>query len=115
MCFWAALSTNIDAGQVALYAGVGLILGTGMGGGMVGIQALASYIGVGTTIGTALNADGDPTNEIRTGFNVVYRLVENGTTKYVGITNDFFRRAGEHLGDREWVIRPIQGLEYLQI
>lgn len=32
MCFWGALSTNIDAGQVALFAGVGTLLGLGMGG-----------------------------------------------------------------------------------
>ena len=65
MCFWDALSTNIDAGQVALYAGAGLVLGTGMGGAMVGIQALAAYFATGTTLGTALSADGDPTNEVR--------------------------------------------------
>ncbi len=113
MCFWDALSTDIDAGQVALYAGVGTVLGLGMGGAMVGIQALAAYVGTGTTIGTVLNADGDPTNEIRTGFNVVYRVVENGVSRYVGITNNFLRRAGEHLGERGWTIRPIQGLENL--
>ena len=65
MCFWDALSTNIDAGQVALYAGVGTVLGLGMGGAMVGIQALAGYLGAATTIGTALSADGDLTNEVQ--------------------------------------------------
>jgi len=113
MCFWDALSYNISAGEVALYAGVGGILGFGIGGATVGIQALAAYLGIGTTIGTQLGADGDPTNEIRTGINVVYRVVENGVTKYIGITNDFFRRAGEHLSKKGWVIRPIQGLENL--
>lgn len=65
MCFWDALSTDIDAGQVALYAGVGTVLGLGMGGAMVGIQALAGYLGAGTMIGTALSADGDLTNEVQ--------------------------------------------------
>ena len=58
-------------------------------------------------------ADGDCTNEINTGTNVVYQYVENGVTRYVGITNDFVRRAGEHLRTRGWTIEPIQGLERL--
>jgi filamentous hemagglutinin len=43
----------------------------------------------------------------------VYQLVENGVTKYIGMTNDFLRRAGEHLTSRNWTISPIQGLENL--
>jgi filamentous hemagglutinin len=39
--------------------------------------------------------------------------MENGVTKYVGITNDFARRAGEHLRTRGWIIEPIQGLDKL--
>jgi RHS repeat-associated protein len=113
MCFWDALSTNIDAGQVALFAAVGTLLGTGVGGVMVGIKALVVYFGIGSTIGTTLSADGDPTNELQTVINVVYRVVENGITKYVGITNNFLRRAGEHFSERGWVIRPIQGMENL--
>jgi len=61
----------------------------------------------------ALTVDGDPTNEVQTGTNVVYRYVENGVTRYIGITNDFARRLGEHLGQRGWAIRPIPGLERL--
>ena len=113
LCFWDALSYNISAGEVALYTGVGGILGTGMGSAIMGVQALVAYFGAGTTVGTALSADGDPTNEIRTGVNTVYQVVQNGVTKYVGITNDFVRRAGEHLRTRNWVIEPIQGLENL--
>ena len=113
LCFWDALSYNISAGEVALYTGVGGILGTGMGSAIIGVQALVAYFGAGTTVGTALIADGDPTNEIRTGVNTVYQVVQNGVTKYVGITNDFVRRAGEHLRTRNWVIEPIQGLENL--
>lgn len=50
ICFWDALSYNISAGEVALYTGVGGILGIGMGGTMVGIQALVAYLGAGATI-----------------------------------------------------------------
>jgi len=65
MCFWNALSYNISAGEVALYAGVGGILGFGMGGATMGIQAAVAYLGIGTTIGTQLSADGDPTNKVK--------------------------------------------------
>ena len=67
-------------------------------------------------IGTAASADGDPTNEILAinhGSNVVYRYVENGLTKYIGITNNFNRRAAEHLAQRGWVIERIPGLSRL--
>jgi len=61
-----------------------------------------------------LCADGNCTNEISTGTNVVYQYVdENGITRYIGITNDFFRRAGEHLRTRGWTIQRIRGLEHL--
>lgn len=113
VCFWDALSFNIDAGKVALYAVVGTLLGTGLGAGAAGIYPLLVHLGTATTLTTTLAADGDPTNEVRTGVNVVYILVENGTTRYVGITNDFMRRATQHLSERGWIIRPIQGLEYL--
>lgn len=113
ICFWDALSFDISAGEVAMYAGVGGMLGFGMGGAMVGVQALIVSFGTGATIGTLFTVDGDPTNEIGIGVNVVYRVVENGVTKYIGITNDFVRRAGEHLRNRNWVIEPIQGLENL--
>ncbi|GIV67075.1 MAG: hypothetical protein KatS3mg047_1468 [Bellilinea sp.] len=113
LCFWDALSFNIDAGQVALYAGVGTLLGTGLGAGAAGIYPLLAHLGTATTLTTTLSADGDPTNEVRTGVYTVYQVVQNGVTKYVGITNDFVRRAGEHLRTRSWVIEPLQGLEHL--
>jgi hypothetical protein len=52
-------------------------------------------------------------NEVQTGNNTVYRSVENGVTRYIGITNDFARRAAEHLNQKGWRIEPIQGLENL--
>jgi RHS repeat-associated protein len=45
--WWAIFTTNISAGQIALYAGAGALLGLGIGGAMVGIQALAGYLGIG--------------------------------------------------------------------
>lgn len=113
LCFWDALSFNIDAGQVALYAVAGTLLGTGLGAGASGVYPLLVHLGTATTLTTTLSADGDPTNEVRTGVHTVYQVVQNGITKYVGITNDFVRRAGEHLRTRNWVIEPIQGLEHL--
>ena len=88
------------------------------------------YFGAEETLSTAWNwgrnllapacADGDCTNEVEEGFdaintgtNVVYRSAQNGVTKYVGITNNFARRASEHLRTRGWVIEPIQNLESL--
>ena len=115
MCFWDALTTNISAGQIALYAGAGALIGSGIGLGSMGLQALVGYIatksavGIAITGGTALSADGDPTNEIRSGFNVVYQIVENGVTKYIGITNNPARRAAEHLR-RGWRIEEVPGL-----
>jgi hypothetical protein len=64
----------------------------------------------------AASADGDPTNEvqtIQTGANTVYRYVQDGVTRYIGITQDFARRAGEHLCERGWTIEPIPGLDQL--
>jgi hypothetical protein len=49
-CPWEALTTNIDAGQIALYAGAGTLLGLGIGGVIVGVQALAGYLGFGTVL-----------------------------------------------------------------
>ena len=43
----------------------------------------------------------------------VYQLVENGITRYIGMTGDYWRRAGEHLQSRGWAIEPIPGLENL--
>ncbi len=46
---------------------------------------------------------------INTGTNVVYRAVEDGVTKYIGITNNFQRRAAQHLQNGR-IIEPIKGL-----
>jgi len=48
-----------------------------------------------------------------TGTYVVYRLVENGVVRYIGITNDILRRTEQHFISRGWLIEPISGLENL--
>jgi RHS repeat-associated protein len=50
--WWAIFTTNISAGQIALYAGAGALLGLGIGGMIVGAQWLAGYIGFGAAAGT---------------------------------------------------------------
>jgi hypothetical protein len=55
-------------------------------------------------------------NEVQglaTGINTVYQYVENGITRYLGITSDFFRRSAEHLASRGWQIEEIPGLDQL--
>ncbi len=90
------------------------LVGAGEGGTALVSSATAMEAGATAKAAvTAACADGDCTNEINTGTNVVYRYVENGVTRYVGITNDFVRRAGEHLRTRGWKIVPIRGLEHL--
>jgi RHS repeat-associated protein len=56
-CPWAAFTTNIDAGQIAFYAVAGTLLGLGIGGIMVGIQALAGYLGAGGAANIACGGD----------------------------------------------------------
>ncbi|MCD4754140.1 MAG: hypothetical protein K8R40_13805 [Anaerolineaceae bacterium] len=93
----------------------------GLGTGMLACSAIGpscitaaeTLLGIGTA---AAGAVGDPTYEIQainTGTNVVYRLLENGVTKYIGITNDFSRRQAEHLAQRGWLIERIPGLNNL--
>ena len=93
----------------------------GLGGGMLAYSAYAAVAGIGGSAATLCAANPAGCEEesqaigdvITTGSNSVYTYAENGVTKYVGITNDFARRAGEHLSGRGWVIEPIQGLENL--
>lgn len=69
-----------------------------------GLGGLAAGLGT-ATAGGALNA------AINTGDVGVYTAVSNGKVIYVGITNDFERRAGEHAG--RFVIQRIPGLQNL--
>jgi hypothetical protein len=50
---------------------------------------------------------------VNTGSNAVYRVVERGVTKYIGITMDLARRGGEHLAQKGWQIEPMKGLQNL--
>ena len=82
--FWGGIGT-----------GMGAVIGTGIyGGWWVGVQ-LGWWGG------------------ISTGSYTVYRLVENDVVRYIGQTNDFLRRAEEHLLYRGWRVSPIPGLENL--
>ena len=47
-------------------------------------------------------------------LNVVYRAVQDGVTKYVGITNNLERRAAEHLASKGIRIKLIPGLTNLE-
>jgi RHS repeat-associated protein len=44
-CPWDIFTANIDAGQIAFYAVAGTLLGLGIAGVIVGVQALAVYLG----------------------------------------------------------------------
>ena len=116
----AALTTDISAEPIisgallggALAAG-GAYVAAALGIGGTGAAATGGAATVAGGAVQAAGADGDPTNEIQTGINTVYQLVENGSTRYVGVTNNFMRRAGEHMSQKGWQIEPIQGLENL--
>jgi len=115
---WLAENENIKCASGegnhcgASAAEISLFLFGGMTVLSADIWVSASYSTLAEFFG-GLCLDGDCSNEVRTGTNVVYRLIENGTTKYIGISNDFSRRAGEHLRGSGWSITPIQGLENL--
>jgi filamentous hemagglutinin len=125
----------VAAGYIAVEGGAHAALAAGTGALAWEVGSSALLAGSGAT-GEALEAacaDGDCTNEVQavakatnalcaqgkclseinTGTNVVYKYVENGVTRYVGITNNFSRRAAEHLRLRGWRIEPIYGLEHL--
>ena len=131
MSFKEALTTDISAGWIVGGAVAGGVLG-GMG------FALGSYLATGAIPITSSLCLGKCTevvksgvevtqkagevvkelfpaikNTIYTGANYVYRVVENGVTKFVGITNNLSRRAIEHLSKTGWVIERIPGLENL--
>jgi hypothetical protein len=92
MCLGAALTTNIDAGQVAFFATTGAVIGTGLGAAALGTQALWGYLGVKLTIGTAtgvattLEADGVSTNEIGKTIKVGEQLLQNVPVNVIRFT-----------------------------
>jgi hypothetical protein len=106
---------EIGGGSVVFAAAVtevfaGTLTTSAISGGTAEVATTAG------AVATAASADGDPTNEVRaiqTGINTVYRNVQEGATRYIGITNDFARRAGEHLGERGLQMEPIPGLDQL--
>ncbi|MEW6179163.1 MAG: hypothetical protein AB1522_04470 [Chloroflexota bacterium] len=102
LCFWDALSFNIDAGQVALYAAVGTLLGTGLGAGAAGIYPLLAHLGTATTLTTTLSADGDPTNELKTTLQVGSQAIQKIPANLIRFTQSSISpvtRAGYYLDD----------------
>ena len=91
-----------DWNEALFWGGVGTVMGAAIGGGIYG----------GWWIGVQLGWWGS-TSTLTTGTYVVYRYVVNGVTRYIGMTSDFARRAGEHLRQRGWQIERIQGLDQL--
>gem|GEM_PF-6060438 len=103
---FSAFSTNIQLEPIWK----GAIVTGGIA--MVGAAVMTAAPTIGALTGAAC-ADGDCTNEVNTGTNIVYRSFENGKTKYIGITNNFMVRAYQHHTQKGWVIQPIKGLENL--
>jgi hypothetical protein len=99
------------AGEALLAAGTAA--STAVGGIVSGLAADGDPTNEIRAVGQALTADRDPFNEVRTGSNVVYQLVENGATRYIGITKNFARRAYQHMSTHGWDIRPVEGLDHL--
>ena len=109
ICFHSGYSIfqrNVACGYLGLSVVPAVALTAAAGISMYGMFALVSVPA--TTVSTGACADGDCSNELKT----VYQLIENEKTKYVGITNDFFRRAGEH-SLKGWKIERIPGIGYL--
>ena len=105
----------VSGNYIAAWGGAHLTLAVGL----VGLGCVVSGPGCVVAveralgIGGALSADGDPTNEIQlinTGSYSVYQYVQDGVVKYYGMTNDFFRRSGEHFKSRGWTIEQIPSL-----
>jgi len=69
--------------------------------------------GVGKSLTAAQIQGASAADSVRTEAVAVYRYMENGTVRYIGVTNDFVRRAYEHGQARGWQIERIPGLESL--
>ncbi|MBE7529111.1 MAG: hypothetical protein HS099_05200 [Ardenticatenaceae bacterium] len=117
-----AVGGTVVAG-VGCLTGAGTVICAGAGSTLTAVSAdgdpsneIAAAANATSNIASTISADGNPTNEIQTvntGIHTVYQYVESGTMRYIGQTNNFFRRAGEHLSSKGWDIRPIPGLDQL--
>jgi hypothetical protein len=88
-----------------------------LGGALEAVEAGASLVGAGVQklvegAGAGCAAV-DCVGKIRTGVNTVCGYVEEGVTKYYGITNDFARRSAEQLRALGGQIERIAGLTQL--
>lgn len=90
-----------DISREALMAA--LTSGAGSGGGVAASKGASGFV-----------AASEGANGIRTGSNVVYRSVNAADdVQYVGITNNYLRREGEHLATKGIQIEKIPGLTQL--
>lgn len=90
-----------DWKEALLWSGVGAGIGAFLGGGFYG----------GWWVGTQMGWWGG----VNTGSYSVYQLIENGSVRYIGQTNNFSIRAATWLKTRGWNIAPIKGLQRLNI
>ena len=88
---------NVGASAIAIY----------------GLQQAYVYLVKGGPAAAAACSQTDCVNGARNTTYVVYHSIENGVTRYVGITTNFARRAAEHLVDPGRVIARIPKLEGL--
>jgi RHS repeat-associated protein len=97
--------------ETITFVGGGLLL-AGAGAALIGPTTITAETATTvTTTTTFLCAnDGDCTNEIQTGANTVYQVIQNGRTIYVGLTQNFSQRAAYWLSTRSWRPEPIRGL-----
>lgn len=81
----------------------GVVLAQGLG------RSLGEVIYGGWWVGTQMGWWGG----INTGSHTVYQLIEDGSVRYIGQTNNFPIRAATWLKTRRWNITPIKGLQSL--
>ncbi len=88
-----------DWGEALFWSGVGTGIGATVVTGGYGAWWIGAQLGL--------------WGGISTGSYTVYRLIENGSIKYIGQTNNFIIRAETHLNSHGWEIVPIRGLQHL--
>jgi hypothetical protein len=107
---YCSYAENHPAETAAFVVG-GLAL-AGVGGAAAAEVSLGAVKTTATTVETAnIICGGDMCeDEINTGINTVYHVVEEGRTIYVGITQNFAQRAAYWLSQKGWDIAPYEGL-----
>lgn len=111
---WAAGVGAAEATTAAI-TGVGALeaTNTACGMDMCASEVRDASQAAQTALPAVENATSQIVTSINTGSNVVYQVLEESVVKYYGITNDFARRAAEHMNARGWTIQKIPGLDSL--